>query len=139
MRPFVDGKAAWDAAAAAMDGSFVWGERDCLMAVSDALVALGMPDFAGPIRGTYSTKNGALRVIAEAGGLPQLGARLARETGFQPLDGPAWPGDVGVAEVMDETGKAVPAFCLCIGSRWATKSPQGAAFITSAKGVWRAA
>ena len=137
MRPFVDGKAAWDAAAAAMDGPFVWGKRDCLMAVSDALVALGMSDFAGPIRGTYGTKRGALRVIAGAGGLLQLGARLARETGFRSLDGPAWPGDVGVAEVQTDDGP-LPAFCLCIGSAWAVKSLQGARFVSGAAGVWRA-
>lgn len=48
---------------------FVWGEHDCFMGVSDGIEdVFGIP-FASHLKGTYSTVQGALRIIkAQTGG-----------------------------------------------------------------------
>jgi len=45
---------------------FVWGAHDCCLFAADAVLAMGGPDVAAPLRG-YASRFGALRRLRRAG------------------------------------------------------------------------
>lgn len=48
---------------------FVWGVHDCCLFAADVVKAMTGHDPAAPYRGTYSTQEGAAKVLANAGGV----------------------------------------------------------------------
>lgn len=55
-----------------------WGKQDCVLFAADCVWAVTAKDPAAGLRRTYDSEAGALRLIAEAGGLEALvEARLA--------------------------------------------------------------
>lgn len=51
------------------DDPFVWGQTDCCMFVANWVEALTGKDYAEPYRGKYSDQIGAMRILAEHGGM----------------------------------------------------------------------
>ncbi len=57
-----------DVIKAAEKRPFLWGEHDCCLFAADCAQAMCGEDFAAGLRGTYSTANGARRVLLTNGG-----------------------------------------------------------------------
>lgn len=54
------------------DEPIAWGERDCLLFCADAVRAMLDHDPAASLRGTYTTEQGALEIVENAGGMAAL-------------------------------------------------------------------
>ena len=100
------------------NAAFVFGETDCCMFAADAVLTITGVDLAADLRGTYSTKLGAAKVLSERGGvagvvtLPAIPVLMAGR------------GDVVMIETPDG-----PALAVCIGSKIAAMSADGLAFV----------
>jgi hypothetical protein len=53
---------------AAEERPFLWGQHDCCLFAAECVQAMCGEDFAAGLRGTYSTANGAKRVLLTNGG-----------------------------------------------------------------------
>ena len=62
---------------------FKYGEIDCALYVCDAIEAMTGVDVAESFRGLYKTKNGALKVLKEYGGLEGIGDFVSRGYGMR--------------------------------------------------------
>lgn len=108
-----------------------WGRgHHCLGDVADVLVSLGGPDIMAGLRWTYRSQRGALRIIAEAGGVPALLAREAAAAGL--VWGAAVPGAVGTAPGLDD-----PAVVICLQpGQWVGKTQAGYAVVSIVMEGW---
>jgi hypothetical protein len=102
---------------------FAWGTQDCCTLPCDVALAMSGTDPMADLRDTYSTKESAAAVIADAGGLIALAAaRLDDE--ITPLR--ASVGDAGYHEVV-----GMPSLAVCAGPHWLTVGPKGIAVLAA--------
>jgi hypothetical protein len=99
--------------------AFQWGECDCCLWGADWIKRVRGIDPAADLRGTYSTKGEALRIILFEGGLMQMVSRRLESHGFEPTRSPdMW--DVGIIVQNGIEAVAIK------GSRgWYCKSERG--------------
>ena len=116
-----------------MDRPWRWGAADCCTAACDVFLRLYRVDPMEPLRGRYSTRLGAMRLIAQEGGFLAMGNRLAERAGLVRVDD-AQPGDIGV--IRDGSGALALGICTEFG--WVGKSEQGLASSEMVR-AWRAA
>jgi hypothetical protein len=102
----------------------------CLGDVAEIVQRLGGPDLMARLRGRYASRRGAMRLVAGAGGLPELVARECKALGM--LSGPAVPG--AVATAFGEAGWCV-VVCIEAG-HWAGKTAAGYAVIAAELEGW---
>lgn len=62
-----------------MSAPFVWGRHDCCLWAADVVLALTGLDPAAALRGQYSDELGALRLVRQLGGLPQIASAALGE------------------------------------------------------------
>lgn len=124
-------RASLDALVAArMRQPFEWGEHDCCMWAADCVLAMTGTDHAADVRGSYSDAAGALRVLAQLGGIEAVGGRAGAPVA--PFG--ASVGDVGLVE---STGR--PLLAVCIGAVWLAPAAAGLAAhpLTDASKAWK--
>jgi hypothetical protein len=115
-----------------MDRPWQWGAADCCTAACDVFLRLHGIDPMEPLRGRYSSRLGALRLIAQEGGFLAMGDRLAARAGLVECEGAA--GDIGV--IRDATG--VLALGIRTESGWVGKTERGLATAQMMR-AWRVA
>ena len=115
-----------------MDRPWQWGAADCCTAACDVFLRLHGVDPMEPLRGRYSTRLGAMRLIAQEGGFLAMGARLAARAGLAEVSGA--PGDIGV--VRDGLGRL--ALGIRTESGWVGKTERGFATVPGAVRAWHA-
>lgn len=106
---------------------FSWGAHDCCAFAAACVEAVTGIDHFAAWRGRYRSRMGAMRWIAEAGGLPVL---VSRALGEPDLPGRAQRGDV----VLIGT-RAGFALGVCVGSTIACAGPQGVTFVPLNEGL----
>ena len=112
-----------------MDRPWEWGAADCCTAACDVFLRLYGVDPMAQFRGRYSSRVGALRIIAQAGGFIDLAQGFARSSGLVASDGRV--GDFGVILTGDEM-----AFGIRTEFGWVGKSEGGLAVVSNFKGSW---
>lgn len=114
-----------EALAARADIPFVWGQHDCCTLACDIVELLTGVDPMASLRGRYHDEAGAEALLAEAGGLADLAARLAREAGLGSCH-PAFAqrGDVALVEHGNALALGVVA-----GDAVAVAGPEGTTFL----------
>lgn len=115
-----------------MDRPWRWGAADCCTAACDVFLRLHGVDPMAPLRGRYSSRVGALRMIALEGGWQAMAQGLADRAGLVASDGRA--GDIGLIRVGDTL-----ALGICTGAVWAGKSERGLATVPEFERAWRIA
>ncbi len=109
------------------DRPFRWGQDDCSLFIADWWMENHGTDPAVHLRGTYDTKEGAHRVVDEAGGILRLVGGLADRVGAPRQSTPV-TGNFGVIE---------PGVCaIYVQGFWVARSETGLVFNKEAK-VWR--
>ena len=103
-----------------MDRPWRWGAADCCTAACDVFLRLHGVDPMAPLRGRYSSRVGALRMIALEGGWQAMAQGLADRAGLVASGGRA--GDIGLIRVGDTL-----ALGICTEVGWVGKSEQGLA------------
>lgn len=87
---------------------FAWGRNDCAMFAADVVHALTGWDPAANLRGKYADQSAAQALIADAGGLGELAARLLEPRGITELPPLfAQRGDVVLVELQGVQALAV--------------------------------
>ncbi|WP_305096487.1 DUF6950 family protein [Croceibacterium aestuarii] len=81
-------------------GALVYGQSDCMLSIGRYLARAGHKDVTGLFVGRYDTREGALAMMAEHGGVPGLVAM----TGAVPKCGAPARGDVLEVLYQDEDG-----------------------------------
>jgi hypothetical protein len=115
-------------------GPIEWGVRDCCTCPADVWVAMGWGDPMAPLRGRYSSRVGAVRLIVDLGGWETMVAAMARQMGLRPGVGGA--GEIGLVRGSECTGTG-SALALCLGPRrWAVKTWQGYRTVPEAVQQW---
>ncbi|MBB4207289.1 DUF6950 family protein [Roseinatronobacter bogoriensis] len=102
-----------------MDRPWHWGVADCCTAACDVFARLHGVDPMARLRGRYSTRLGALRLITQGGGFERFIATECRIAGLIASSGAV--GDVGV--VRDGSGAL--ALGVCTERGWVAKSERG--------------
>lgn len=114
-----------------MDRPWQWGAADCCTAACDVFQRLHGIDPMVPLRGRYSSRLGAARLIARHGGWLAMGDALAARAGLVVTDGR--PGDLGLIDA----GGGVLALGVCTAPGvWAGKSEAGMATVRSVRRAW---
>jgi hypothetical protein len=118
--------------AARMTQPFEWGRQDCCLWAADCVQATTGIDHAADVRGSYSSAAGALRVLAELGGIEAVAARAGEP--IPPLA--AGVGDIGLIVLDDRALLAV-----CLGAVWLAPTARGLAAhaLPEATQAWRVA
>lgn len=98
---------------------FAPGTHDCVLMACDWVKARTGTDPAAAWRGRYADRRGALRIIAQAGGMQPLVAGLMAGAGLEPTTDPL-PGDVAVVVICGDTVGAIRTM-----SGWACCGPNG--------------
>lgn len=106
---------------------FRWGRLDCLLFVSDAMVAQGLPDPAAKWRGTYRTRKQAYEIIEDHGGVVGLFEAGMDHAGARRLNS-AERGCVAVVSPRSGAGEEMGG--LWTGSMWALLPPTGLAMFS---------
>lgn len=109
---------------------FAWGKHDCCLFAADAVAAMTGADLAGTLRGRYTTRIGAARILKKQGGLRAIvDARMTRIPTLA-----AGRGDVVLIET--EQGDALG---ICLGRQIVAAGPDGLTFIglERAEAAWR--
>ena len=96
----------------AMDGPFVWGRSDCCTCACDVFKALHGIDPMASMRGRYTTKTEAYRLIKSQGGWVEMFKTLAAESGLilgeyqhkTSLNPPKGVGDVFLKSLLRQAG-----------------------------------
>jgi len=83
---------------------FEWGVSDCCTRACDVFAELHGVDPMAPLRGKYSDRRGALRLVRAAGGWRPMCSNLAARAGLVP--GVAVPGSLGL---VAQPGRSVLA------------------------------
>ena len=106
---------------------FVWGASDCGCLIADWVRLRRGVDPLARLRGAYSGALGNARLMAAEGGMLALVTRLLAEAGLPEAHAPQ-AGDVGLIDVPASglTG------AICLGDRWAMKTPNGVGFVYAA-------
>lgn len=100
--------------------TFEHGERDCLMSLGDYMTACGGSGFHERFRGTYSTEDEALAVMAANGGPGALGDQLGLPRTDAPVRGDAVIINTGIGGICTGQGVAFrrPEGVVEIDIRW---------------------
>lgn len=112
----------------ALPHRFRWGGiggDDCVMFCASWIAELTGRDPVEDLRGSYSTGEGAAKLISDAGGLLALAARRIEPLGWRRTDSPR-DGDVGIIIALsglDQDVKQIAA--VRFGPLWATLGPRG--------------
>lgn len=114
-----------------MDRPWQWGVADCCTAACDVFHRLHGIDPMAPLRGTYSSRLGAVRAIRARGGWLSMAEGLAAEAGLVVSDGA--PGEIGLTKWH---GGA--ALVVHVGSGWAGKTERGMQTVETVVRCWRA-
>lgn len=114
---------------------FEWGAHDCALWAFEVVAALTGVDHVAQVRGTYATREGALRCLASEWGCGLLEATAALLG--DPLQSPLYAqrGDVVAIETADG-----PALGICLGAELAFIEQRGGLTlkpITDATRAWR--
>ena len=115
----------------AMARPWEWGAADCCTAACDVFMRLHDIDPMEPLRGRYDTRLGAMRLIAQEGGMIAMATRLAGCAGLQP--GSAAAGEIGVIVTQGQL-----ALGIGLGCAWVGKSKTGMATVPECVRSWRA-
>lgn len=121
-----------DACEAVMLRPWEWGRADCCTAACDVFMRLHGLDPMQPLRGRYSTRLGALRLIAQEGGWEAMAARLAARVGL--VEGNGGAGEIGLV-----VSEGQPCLAISTGRYWAGKSVTGMALVPEHVRSWRVA
>ena len=114
-----------------MDRPWEWGAADCCTAACDVFLRLYGIDPMTPLRGRYSSRVGALRVITQEGGWQAMAQGLADRAGLVASDGRA--GDIGIVR----TAEGDLALGICVArSVWVGKSERGLATVPKVLKAW---
>lgn len=115
-----------------MDRPWQWGVADCCTSACDVFHRLHGIDPMQSLRGSYSTRTGAVRAITSRGGWVKMSGDLARDAGL--VEGTGVAGEIGL--VMSEG-----QLCLAVstGAVWIGKSMTGLASVSVCERSWRAA
>lgn len=115
-----------------MSTPYAWGVHDCCLWTADCALATTGVDHAAAWRGTYSDAAGAMRLLAELGGL----AALAGRAGYPIPPLTCATGDIGIVEHDGRQSLAV-----CAGPVWLVAASQGLAALPleMASSGWRVA
>ena len=116
-----------------MDRPWEWGKADCCTAACDVFLRMHGIDPMTPLRGQYSTRADARKIILNYGGFLPMAKALAAGAGL--LEGLNQAGEIGVAR-DPESNEHVLA--ICIGGAWACKTDTGMATARTAERYWRA-
>ena len=117
-----------------MDRPWQWGVADCCTAACDVFARLHGIDPMAPLRGRYSTRLGAGRLIARHGGWQAMGDALAARSGLVVME-EGRPGDLGLIDAGG--GTLALGICTAPGV-WAGKSESGMATVYGARRAWGA-
>lgn len=133
------------ALAARRDEPFVWGGHDCALFACDIAEAICGIDFAEPLRGHYTTRRGAYKVLKSfaGGALEEAAAKIAEDHNCEEV--PilmARRGDIVIAELTvtydgHEYVQDCLGVCLGQGAAYATGTGFAQAPITQARRAWR--
>jgi hypothetical protein len=100
--------------------ALIWGVSDCMISCADYALLRTGSDPAAIWRGCYTTREGALEIIAHAGGVVRLMGLGLATVGARPIAEPA-RGDLVCATIGgDEIGG------LCLGDVITFRRPSGA-------------
>lgn len=99
--------------------TFEFGQRDCLLSVADYMTACGGNGFHERLKGTYSTEDEALALMAAHGGPTWLGDQMGLPRTDTPVRGDA----VVIQAGPDGIGG------ICTGEGVAFRRPEGVAEI----------
>ena len=113
-----------------MDRPWRWGAADCCTAACDVFSRLHGVDPMQPLRGRYSSRVGAMRLVTQEGGWLTMGEKLARRAGLVASEGGA--GDIGVIRAE---GQLALGICLAPGV-WAAKDEAGMATVPEFVRAW---
>jgi hypothetical protein len=78
-----------------MDRPWEWGKADCCTSACDVFLRLHGVDPMLTFRGTYTTKTGAMRLIARLGGFQEMVRTMAAKVGLVESD--PLPGAIGAS------------------------------------------
>ena len=92
-----------------MDRPWQWGTYDCCTAASEVFYRLTGIDPSADLRGTYSTRREAMRIIRNYGDFLEMTDALAAKAGLTPTDTPA-PGYMTVCKMP--AGHLAMTICL---------------------------
>lgn len=117
---------------------WAWGAADCCTAACDVFMALHGVDPMALLRGRYSSRAEAARIVSSAGGFPALAEHMARRSGLVPVM--AVPGAIGISHAGDAKGPGRRAMMICIQPGiWAGKTADGYAMRPRAEWGWTCA
>lgn len=102
---------------------FVWGQSDCSLVLADYVRDVTGIDGAEHLRGRYGDRTAAEAVAGLDRGLEHVISACASRCGLMRTIAPV-RGDIGVMKLrhLEFAG-------LCLGDRWAVKSPDGVLFL----------
>lgn len=120
---------------------FEWGRIDCCAAPALVFHRLTGIDPMGSLRGTYDSAAGALRLIAQHGGMQALARAQAAAFGLKAGTGRA--GEIGLVKMgdrIDPHAGMTMAFAIHDGAAWNVKTEDGSAALPASAMVecWRA-
>ena len=116
---------------------WAWGEADCCTSVCDVVLRLFGVDPMADLRGSYGGQAEADAMADAVGGFLNLAAGIAAQSGFRAVEGPAWPGDVGVTVAgVHRPDRRALAICAGFGG-WVCKSPRGLTIVRTVERAWR--
>lgn len=126
-----------------MSEPWSWGLSDCSASACDVFAALHGVDPLAPVRGSYGSPIGAIRLIQRWGGFAEMANALAVSAGLQ--IGQGAPGEIGLsmpgaASWPDGAARGLENRCLLIcvqPGHWAGKTMTGYAIISNAERCWR--
>lgn len=108
-----------------------WGEADCCASAYEVFRRLHGVDPMAALRGTYSSRRSANRIIRSFGGFEAMTARLAAGAGLR--EGLGEPGEVGSSVAADRWSLVI---CVSAG-QWAGKTVTGFRTIPAVERSWR--
>lgn len=117
-----------------MDRPWKWGEADCCTAACDVFDRLYGIDPMASLRGRYTSRREAYRIVREMGGFEAMTQTLADKAGLR--EGNGEPGEIGI--IFGQMDGFALGICLAPGS-WAGKTPTGLATLPAALRSWRRA
>ena len=121
---------------------FAWGGHDCALFACDIARVVCEIDFAEPLRGRYTTRLGAYKVLKDygGGGLEETAEKIAKDHDCEevtPLM--ARRGDIILAKILVYGEVLEDSLGVCIGERAAFAAAQGFVQVpmTQTRRAWR--
>lgn len=102
---------------------FVWGVSDCSIVLADYVLEVTGKDGAAPLRGAYDSRESCVALTGMDKGLMGVVEACAGRVGLVRTIAPK-RGDIGVLRLRKHEFAG-----LCLGDRWAVKSPDGLLYL----------